>query len=421
MNVTVTPHPLRGTVQSVVSSKSHAHRLLICAALADRPTILQGVDPSADLLATVRCLRALGADIAWEGAGLSVTPLSSPCKNALLDCGESGSTLRFLLPVAAALGADCAFTGQGKLKDRPLSPLREAMEDHGCVLSAPGQFPLTCSGALKPGAYTLAGNVSSQFFTGLLLALPQLPGDSRLLVDGPLESRPYVDMTLETLALFGIRVDPLENGYFIPGGQRFRSPGTAAAEGDWSGAAFFLAAGALPGAAVTCAPLRPDSRQGDRAVAPLLAALGARVTDKENAVSVQPGPLRGIVIDLSDIPDLAPILAAAAAFARGETVLRPIARLRLKESDRVAAILALLHSLGVEARAAEDQLIIRGRGGVSGGTVDGFHDHRIVMAAAIAATAADGPVTILGAEAADKSYPGFFSQFRALGGLAKED
>ncbi len=420
MNMLITPHPLAGMIDPVMSSKSQAHRLLICAALADRPTELNHVGFSADVEATIRCLHALGAQIVTGDRTLRIVPLSRLRKGALLDCGESGSTLRFLLPVAAALNADCAFTGQGKLSQRPLSPLHEEMQNHGAVLSAQGSFPLRCCGALQPGSYTLAGNVSSQFISGLLMALPQLNGESRITVTGKMESRPYIDMTLDALKQFGIRVDETEGGFFIPGGQRFLSPGRITVEGDWSGAAFWLTAGALSAKGVSCGPLRPDSAQGDRAVAELLKSFGAAVEVRENSVFVRRGELRGMDIDLSQIPDLAPILAVAAAFARGRSVLHPIARLRLKESDRVSAILQMLRSLGVSAEAGEDRLIVEGRGTVTGGTVDGFRDHRIVLAASIAAAWAEGPVTILGAEAISKSYPGFFEQFAALGGQAKE-
>ena len=420
MNLTITPRPLSGTVSHVISSKSQAHRLLICAALADAPTTLRNVGLSADVLATLRCLEALGAKISQSADTLTVVPISSVHRNALLDCGESGSTLRFLLPVAAALGAECAFTGQGKLAQRPLSPMYEQLTAHGAALSPQGTFPLRCGGRLTPGAYTVAGNISSQFITGLLLALPLLPGDSTLTVTDRLESAPYVEMTLDALRQFGVLVETTSDGCFIPGSQRFHSPSTLTVEGDWSGASFWLAAGALSPQGVACRSLNPHSRQGDRAIMELLTRFGAEVQESAQGIWVRRRTMRGISIDIADIPDAAPILAVLAAYAQGETILSPIARLRLKESDRVAAILAMLDSLGVQAQAAGDQLIITGRGGVTGGTVDGFHDHRIVLAAAVAATAAEGPVTILGTEAADKSYPGFFAQFAALGGQMKE-
>ncbi len=420
MKMLITPHPLAGSIDPIMPGKSQAHRLLICSALADGPTELERVGFSSDVEATIGCLRSLGAGIEKVGENVRVTPITKIEKGAMLDCGESGATLRFLLPVAAALGADCAFTGQGKLNSRPLSPLYEELAAHGAVLSEKGRFPLFLEGSLRHGSYTLTGNVSSQFISGLLLALPLLPGDSKITVTGEIESRPYVDMTLDILKQFGIRVEESGNRFYIPGGRAFRTPGKMVVEGDWSGAAFWLTAGALSMEGVSCGPLRMDSLHGDRIIARLLADFGAVVETCGNTVRVRRGTQKCLDIDISQTPDLAPVLSVAAAFARGKSVLHPIARLRLKESDRVEAILKMLHSFGVPAEARDDSLVIEGRGMVAGGTVSGFHDHRIVMAASIAAAWAQGPVTILDAEAVSKSYPGFFRQFAALGGQAKE-
>ena len=243
---------------------------------------------------------------------------------------------------------------------------------------------------------------------------------STVTVTGKIESRPYVDMTLDALRRFGIRIEENGNGFRIPGGQVFRSPGRMTVEGDWSGAAFWLTAGALSGDGISCSPLDPDSIQGDRAVSGILKEYGAKVETRGNSIYIRRGTRKCLDIDISRIPDLAPALAVAAAFADGKSVLHPIARLRLKESDRVEAILKMLESLGVSAEARDDKLIIEGTGRVMGGTVDGFRDHRIVMAASVAASFAEGPVTVLDAESVSKSYPGFFDQFAALGGQAKE-
>lgn len=417
MNARIFPGKLHGRVSRVVASKSQTHRALICAALADRPIVLHGTALSQDIGATVRCLRALGAKVEIRQDGFCVSPIQNILKEKTLDCGESGSTLRFLLPLAAALHADCDFTGQGRLAARPLSPLYEAMQAHGVTLTPQGRFPLSCRGRLTSGTYHIAGSVSSQFITGLLLALPLLPGDSQIDVEGPLASRPYVDMTVDMLRRFGIRT---EGEYAVPGGQRFLSPGDLALEGDWSAAAFWLAAGALSEQGVLCQGLCRESLQGDRAVVGLLQAFGAQAQWRPDGVFVCRGELHGIEMDAADIPDLVPVLSVVAALARGETRIRSVSRLRYKESDRLEAILRLLHALGGEAQAEDDALIIRGRGRLSGGTVDGCRDHRIVMAAAVAATAAEGPVTVLGAEAADKSYPGFLDQLAALGGHWEE-
>lgn len=416
MNRTVTPGTLRGRVKQVMTSKSQAHRLLICAAQAEEETRIISVPPSEDAEATVRCLRAMGAEIREEEKQTTVRSGATPKEKRELGCGESGSTLRFLLPMAAAKGMRASFTGRGKLASRPLSPLYEEMERHGASLTPQGFFPLETEGMLTPGDYRLAGNVSSQFISGLLMALPLLDGDSRMIIEGKMESGPYVEMTLEILDRFGAEIGRVPDGFLIPGNQRFRSPGTIGVEGDWSGAAFWLAAGALSGEGIRCDNLNPESAQGDKAIVALLRQFGAAVTEESQSVTVKKRELRGIDIDAADIPDLVPILAVTAAFARGDTRISHIRRLRLKESDRAASVTALIRSLGGSAEAAEDEMIIHGTGGLKGGTADAFRDHRIAMAAAIAASGAKEPVTILDAESVNKSYPGFWDQFDALRG-----
>ena len=422
MKAHIHPGVLKGRVEAVMPSKSQSHRALICAFLAEQPTVIRNIRFSADAERTCDCLEALGARFEREETAVTVFP-GRKAPERPLDCGESGSTLRFLLPLAAALGNPVSFTGQGKLAQRPLSSLWEEMTGHGCVLSAQGSFPLTCEGQLQPGIYRIAGNVSSQFVTGLLMALPLLEEDSELRVTGTLESRPYVEMTLETLARFGIRIEETAEGFRIPGGQRYRSPGEMVLEGDWSGAAFWLAAGALSGEGVACAGMNLSSAQGDRAIVELLRAFGAEVTEAGDTVSVRRGsePMRGIDIDLRNIPDLAPALAAVAAYAEGETRIGPVARLRMKESDRVASVIEMIRGLGGRAEERDGELVIAGTGRLPGGRVRSFRDHRIAMAAAVAASAAGGDTEILEAEAVSKSYPGFFGVFRDLGGRMEEE
>lgn len=501
MNMRIEPHALSGRVDGLIASKSQAHRALICAALADAPTRIVCNSSSQDVAATVRCLEALGARVEWRDDGMLMMPIGyavqsgrgdydgacaasvseidatnvrpnvnssdeaintpspitaaalinsadvqrAPVSAPLLDCGESGSTLRFMLPLAGALGRECAFTGQGKLPKRPLSPMYEQLAAHGMRMSAQGSFPLTCAGQLTPGRYEIAGNISSQFITGLLMALPLLAGDSELRVIGHLESRPYVDITLDVLKKFGIAIEQHAQGFIIPGGQRFKSPVSMRIEGDWSSAAFWLAAGALgendvsgvpcelsdtvstsderdadAKRCVICAPLDPESAQGDRAIADILRRFGARIECIGDAVLARPAQLSGIALDASDIPDLVPIIAVVAGASRGDTVISGVSRLRLKESDRICSVLALLDSLGVSAEESDGVLTVHGRGRLEGGTVDSFGDHRIVMAAAVAGSVARAPVTISGAQVSDKSYPGFFDIFAALGGRAVE-
>ena len=381
MDITIQPSKLRGTV-TAIPSKSQAHRYLICAAFADRPTTLICPDTNRDIEATADCLRALGADIRRTADGYTVCPICAIPQTAALNCCESGSTLRFMLPIVGALGVDAAFQMEGRLPSRPLSPLWEEMERMGCILSRPTESTIRCRGQLQPGDYTIDGGVSSQFITGLLFALSLISGESQLNITGKVESRPYIEMTKQAMALFHA--------------PEYRSPGTVTVEGDWSNGAFWLAAKAL-GCDLEVMNLSPDSPQGDRAAAELLPKLEQSIT-----------------IDASNIPDLVPILAVTAGAKKG-AVFTNIQRLRIKESDRVASTVAMITALGGKAEATEASLIIHGTG-YTGGTVDACNDHRIAMAAAIAATVCTQTVTVLGAEAVNKSYPRFWEEYRRLGG-----
>lgn len=301
MDMKISPGALCGKI-AAISSKSDAHRVLIAAALSKEPCEIICNTESKDIKATVSCLCALGANIQRDGKRFWVSPIKNP-QNATLDCGESGSTLRFLLPVAAALGIDAVFTGHGRLPYRPLSPLREELIKNGARLSPAGEFPVTASGRLQSGTFALAGNVSSQFVTGLLFALPLLNGDSVIHILPPVESYAYIEMTLSVLRIFGIEVTKQGDSFYIKGNQAYRAPETVTVEGDWSNAAFFLTAGAL-GGEVTVTGLNPESLQGDRAIMDILKEMGAAVSVREDSVTVQARPLHGTVIDASNIPDL---------------------------------------------------------------------------------------------------------------------
>lgn len=379
MNITITPRTLRGDVK-VIPSKSQAHRLLICAAFADRPTVLNCPGTNQDIEATASCLRALGAQIDRTASGYSVIPAQCVPEKAVLECNESGSTLRFMLPIVGALGVDGTFILKGRLAERPLSPLWEELERMGCTLSRPSANTLRCTGKLMPGAYTIDGGISSQFVTGLMFA-HMLMENSTLTITGKLESRPYVEMTKAALDLFPNR----------------SSPGYVEVEGDWSNGAFWLAAEAL-GSNLSIHGLSADPPQGDRAIVELLQQLQAGNS----------------TISAADIPDLVPILSVVAAANHG-AVFTEIQRLRLKESNRVASVIAMLEALGGCATATEDTLTVS-PAVLCGGIVDSCNDHRIAMATAIAATVCTGPVTILGAEAVNKSYPQFWAEYRRLGG-----
>jgi len=417
-DVKVSPCRLNGVVRAI-PSKSQAHRALICAALADKPTSIECSGGSDDITATADCLSALGAKIGHEQGVYVVHPLKRDSNDAAtLGCGESGSTFRFMLPIASALGRKASFILKGRLPERPLSPLYEELVRHGAELSPQGSVPFLAEGKLVPGRYSLDAGVSSQFISGLLFALPLLDGDSELQLTGQAESFPYIELTLAMLETFGIKTEFKNDIFFIPGGQTYRSPGRAKVEGDWSNAAFWLSAGAIGEGSITCTGLNLKSRQGDRAILDILTNFGASVEfiESDFRVTVSGGKLRGIEIDARDIPDLVPVLAVVAAAAEGTTVIRNAGRLRIKESDRLSAVSGILRALGVDAAETADGLVIHGGKAFKGAQVSSRGDHRIAMSAAIGATVCAEPVVIQGAQAVNKSYPGFFDDLRLLGG-----
>ena len=391
MDITIYPQTLSGVIHAI-PSKSQAHRLLICAAFADADTVLVCPETNRDMDATAQCLNQLGAHIEKTEQGYFVSPVREVPSFAVLNCHDSGSTLRFMLPVAGALGVDAVFQMEGRLPQRPLSPMWEEMERMGCRLSRPTPDTIRCQGKLTAGTYSIDGGVSSQFITGLLLAAALIPGKSQIQITGKIESQPYIAMTQQVLHRFGIETE----GFRIEGGKTLYSPGTVTVEGDWSNGAFFLAANAL-GNPVLTQNLRMDSAQGDRAVNDLL-----------------PGLKNQMTISAANIPDLVPILSVVAASRKGG-VFTDIQRLRLKESDRVESVVRMIRDLGGMAEATKDALTIYGTG-LTGGTVDSVNDHRIAMSAAIAATVCSKPVTILGAQCVEKSYPKFFQEYARLGG-----
>lgn len=414
----VIAHGARAGRVRIPASKSQAHRLLICAALGEKPTEVVCDGVSADIAATVGCLNALGAKIVETEMGFLVSPIKkAPEGRCDLYCGESGSTLRFLLPLCGALGAEAVFQMEGRLPERPLAPLDAQLRLHGMQITRRGA-ELLVSGRLSGGEFTLPGNVSSQYLTGLLLSLPLLPEAGTLRVSGPLESAPYVAMTEDTLRLSGVRAERLADGWRISGAQRFALPARLSAEGDWSSAAALLCMGALSPDGVRVDGLCADSSQGDRAIAQLLRKFGAEIVQGAQSLSVRRGALHGIRVDASQIPDLVPVLAALAACADGTTEIVNAARLRLKESDRLRTTAAVLSALGADVRELPDGLVIHGRARLSGGTVDSCGDHRIAMAAAVAACACTEPVVITGAQAVEKSYPRFWADLEALKGGA---
>lgn len=405
MNITIEPTTLHGAIPAV-ASKSMAHRLLILCGLAQSSTQLECSTTSKDIEATQRCLKEIAS---------GHDPL-------VLDCGESGSTLRFLLPVVGALGRSARFVRRGRLSHRPLAPLDEQLWAHGMRISEDGD-DLMVEGQLHGGTFSLPGDVSSQYVSGLLLAAPLLPDPMEVFVSTPVQSRPYVDLTIEALAQFGVHVVVGRVGMGASTCERFalnpcalRGPKTIVVEGDWSNAAFWLAAGALEQEGITVVGLDLMSPQGDRAILAALASFGARIARKGNAARATRDRPRASSMDVSAIPDLVPPLAAVATTTPGTTKLRNAGRLRLKESDRLSSVSAAVNALGGKASVIEDDLHIEGVERLESGTVDAANDHRIAMMAAIMATHAKGPVIIQGAECVAKSYPGFWDDYRLLGG-----
>lgn len=403
---------MKGSVDAI-ASKSDAHRTLIAAALADKETLLLLNSTSDDIKATAECLRAAGAVIEETGTNLKVTPVKKT-DTALFDCKESGSTIRFLMPVAAALGINSVFTGEGRLPERPQSPLLHQLNEHGVTVSADGEFPINLSGQLKSGVFTLPGNISSQFITGLLFALPLLNGNSEIKLIPPVESKPYINMTISTLKKFSVEITEKGNSYFVKGNQRYISPEKIKIDGDWSNGAFFAAFGAFSDIKIN--GLYRDSVQGDKHVTDIIKNMGADVDLSDSWLHVKKNKLHGTEIDAKNIPDLVPVLATLAVFAEGTTRIYNAERLRIKESDRLATVSELIRLAGGDVTELADGLIINGGKKIKDRfTVNAYNDHRLVMAAAILSSHAE--VTVENAQTVSKSYPLFFEDLTRLGGI----
>ena len=429
---------------TVPPSKSAAHRALLCAALSGTKTKVFNIDRSKDMEAMLNALHALGVSAEYDegtrcvsfGSG-SPQPESrqfQPGQSRLereINCLESGNTLRFVTPVAAAFGGDWRFTGGGRLPERPMSVYQEVLPEHGVSYQVENpetgkNLPLHLSGRLTPGIYRVPGNISSQFITGFLFALPLLQGDSEIIVTSPLESKGYIDLTLSVLSDFGIRVTKTPTGWKVPGNQTYTADDYTV-EGDWSQAAFFLSMAALSigGEKVYLHGLDKNSVQGDKACISCFEEFGLHTCWKGDVLTAwnpngdKPfGGLHGTVIDASQINDLVPALAVCGALSEGETRIVHAERLRLKESDRLAAMAEAINRLGGHAEETADGLVIQGVEHFQGGTAEGKNDHRVVMALAAGALRSKGELTVTDEQSIQKTYPGFFEDFRKLGGIA---
>lgn len=414
---------VHGTLKGEVTpppSKSQAHRLLICAALAVEPCSIVCNSVNDDIMATMRCLNALGARITFSSGVFDVQPIEL-VKGGTLDCGESGSTLRFLMSVAAVLGADATFTGAGKLPQRPMGALTDVLAAHGMAFErhTADELPVTCSGTLQGGKFTLPGNISSQYLTGLLFALPLATVDSEIEVTGGLTSASYIDMTIDALRTAGISVERRNNIFTIKGNQQYRMPERVVVEGDWSSAAFWVVAGVIGKQPVTVCGMNNESLQGDSAIVDHLRSMGAFITVEDDRVVAMPSHLFGAELDCMDTPDLVPVLSVAAAVAQGTTTFINVGRLRFKESDRLAAMKSVLASFGITSSVGEDTFTVYGGEPVALTPVESFGDHRIAMSAAILSTVAKEITTINGSGCVAKSYPSFFEDFAVLGGTVE--
>ena len=416
MKVTIYPSVASGRIRAI-ASKSVAHRMLICAAFANGKTVIQCEESNEDITATVSCLNSLGASIVRNGIFYEVTPIEKLNKSAILPCNESGSTLRFLLPICACLDGDFTFEMRGRLPSRPLSPLKELLESSGVILTKKSENTLSVSGMLSSTSLEIAGNVSSQFITGLLLALAILKKEATLKITTKIESEPYIDITLDALSKFGINISKKENTFILKENQALISPKSISVEGDWSNAAFPLALGIIGKAPITVENLYYSSKQGDKKIVDILRSFGGKIVENENngSFTAYPSKLCGIELDASNIPDLVPIIATVASVAEGTTVIYGASRLRLKESDRLMSVSSVLSGLGAEIYQTDDGLIIKGKKSLAGGAVDSFCDHRIAMSASVASSVCQSKVTVDNADAVNKSYPLFWRDIKQLG------
>lgn len=453
MNRILSPGKRTGKVK-IPSSKSVAHRLLICAALSEKESEIGCTGISRDISATMECLETLGASfdegIRRHTSGINENTQGSEtgsdentCKSGtgivsrhsftvkpicrsgepgstgadpgmkMLHCGESGSTLRFLLPIVSALGVNAVFCPEGRLYERPMDELLEQLKAKGAVIEK-RDGRIYCSGKLGSGDFRIPGNVSSQYISGLLFALPLLNGDSRLKIEGRIESSSYIELTEDALKKSGIEFEKDRDGYSVPGNQKYDLTGFHEAEGDWSNAAFFLCMGALSEEGIEVSGLNAGSKQGDKDVLRILEEFGAEIRSSDGRILVRRKELKPLIVDASEIPDLVPAVSVMLAGAEGLSEIRNAERLRIKESDRISSTVNMLNALGGRAEETRDGLRIYGRGNLTGGVIDAENDHRIAMSAAVAASLCERNITVPNGECADKSYPSFWDDLDSL-------
>lgn len=399
-NIKINPGLLNGEV-TVPPSKSVAHRALFCAALAGGISIVKNVSMSDDIKVTMNCLNNIGAKITYKDNTAYVNGIDTAVSSAVIDCNESGSTLRFIIPVLSAFGITATINGSGKLPSRPITPYINEMSKKGVSFKYNNTMPFSLSGQLANGEYHIPGDISSQFITGLLFALPLLKGDSKIIITTEFESKPYVDLTVHCMSQFGVDIKETEYGYFIKGNQKYK-PCDYTVEGDYSQSAFFYVANFL-GSKININGLKENSKQGDKKIVEIIDKLG--YNNNEN-----------FDISAKDIPDIVPILCVLGAFCKGTSYVRHAKRLRIKECDRLQAMSDCINRLGGDIKVVDDTVIINGGKLLHGGVVDSYNDHRIAMSMAICATVCSESVVILNSSSVRKSYPDFFEVFKLLGG-----
>ncbi len=413
MKVTIEQGVRFGTIKAP-ASKSVCHRILILAAFGEKPTEIDCGEISADISATIECLSAMGAEIQRNESVITVNPIKKMPKGIIhLHCGESGSTLRFLLPAVGVIGGKAVFHMEGRLSKRPVTALINQLEYNGMSFDV-NENTISCGGKLHSGDFILPGDLSSQYISALLMALPLLDGDSTLKITGEIQSEPYIEITLSILKRAGVKINKTGREYIISGNQHPSLPENITAEGDYSSAAFFLCAGALSEKGVKVSKLNENSVQGDKEITAILKRMGAEIAKNKDQITVKGGKLHGTEIDASQIPDLVPVLAVAAALSEGETRIVNAERLRLKESDRLSTTRKMLSALGADIKETSAGLVICGKKQLTGGKTESYNDHRIAMAAAVAAIGCENAVIIDNAEAVEKSYPGFWRDFESL-------
>ncbi len=415
MQVKVKPTKVNGEI-SAIASKSDAHRAIICATLSDHKTNIHISHISKDIEVTLNCIKNMGADFTKKDNVYEITPIKNLSQNPTLDCNESGSTLRFLLPVLSALGCGATFIGSGRLPERPMELIVDLLKQHGNSFSS-SHLPITVSGKTCAGVFDIAGNVSSQFISGLLFALPLLKAEIIIRLTSKLQSSAYVNMTIDTLKNFGVNISQNENEFIINKMDRYISPKEYIVEGDWSNSAFFMVLGAI-GGLVTIKNLNLNSYQSDKMILDALSLAGVEYIVSNGEITVKQSEIKPFCFDVSECPDLFPILSILACKAKGKSTLYNAQRLRLKESDRIKTTKELILNLGGKAEETVDSLNIYGNGKLTGGTVQSYNDHRIAMSAYVASAICENDIIIKDAKAVDKSYPSFMEDFKSIGGIA---